>query len=226
LNDLWFKDHITAKTPREGAIQFAIAHAGPSVNLALTYLDAFKAYGDGDMQKFGEKILPAIARGPLAAFKYLQEGAKDVHGSQLMSKDSFTAGAIAAQAIGFRSSELANLQAANFKYYTLGREIINERANILNNIGDAYLKNQIPRFKDWMSKRDAFDKRFPIEGLVITDEGINNSLARIEKARANSWKGIAITPANVVLFMESAKPTRDAAEWLESIAKQKVAPKP
>jgi hypothetical protein len=221
LNDLWFKDYITTKTPREGAIQFAIEHAGPSVNLMLSYLDAFKAYKDGDMQKFGEKILPAMARGPLAAFKYYQEGAKGVKGETLMSSNSFTAGAIAAQAIGFRSSELANLQAWNFKAYTLGQKIINERNNIIRNIGDAYLKEQTPRFKEWIEKRKEFNKKFPHEGVVITDEGINRSLKRINEARLETWKGIALTPQNIMLFMEAAKPTRDAVDWLEKQAKAK-----
>ena len=221
LNDMWFKDQIASKTPREGAIQLAVAHAGPSVNLILSYLDGIKAYGDGDMQKFGEKVLPAVARGPLAAMKYLREGAKGVHGEELLSKDSFTAGALLFQAIGFREDNLANLQDVNFKMYTEGQKISIERNNILRNIGDAYMKGQDDRFAEWLGKVGEFDKKYPITGVVITGESIQKSLKKINEARGKNWRGLALTPQNIMLFMEAAAPSREAAEWLEKQAKAK-----
>jgi hypothetical protein len=221
LNDMWFKDQIASKTPREGAIQLAVAHAGPSVNLILSYLDGIKAYGDGDMQKFGEKVLPAVARGPLAAMKYLREGAKGVHGEELLSKDSFTAGALLFQAIGFREDNLANLQDVNFKMYTEGQKISIERNNILRNIGDAYMKGQDDRFAEWLGKVGEFDKKYPITGVVITGESIQKSLKKINEARGKNWRGLALTPQNIMLFMEAAAPSREAAEWLEKQSKAK-----
>ena len=221
LNDMWFKDQIASKTPREGAIQVAVAHAGPSVNLILSYLDGIKAYGDGDMQKFGEKVLPAVARGPLAAMKYLREGAKGVHGEELLSKDSFTAGALLFQAIGFREANLANLQDVNFKMYTEGQKISIERNNILRNIGDAYMKGQDDRFAEWLGKVGEFDKKYPITGVVITGESIQKSLKKINEARGKNWRGLALTPQNIMLFMEAAAPSREAAERLEKQAKAK-----
>ena len=221
LNDMWFKDQIASKTPREGAIQVAVAHAGPSVNLILSYLDGIKAYGDGDMQKFGEKVLPAVARGPLAAMKYLREGAKGVHGEELLSQDSFTAGALLFQAIGFREDNLANLQDVNFKMYTEGQKISIERNNILRNIGDAYMKGQDDRFAEWLGKVGEFDKKYPIKGVVITGESIRNSLKKINEARGKNWRGLALTPQNIMLFMEAAAPSREAAEWLEKQSKAK-----
>lgn len=221
LNDIWFKDQIASKTPREGAIQVAVAHAGPSVNLILSYLDGIKAYGDGDMQKFGEKVLPAVARGPLAAMKYLREGAKGVHGEELLSQDSFTAGALLFQAIGFRDDNLANLQDVNFKMYTEGQKISIERNNILHNIGDAYMKGQDDRFAEWLGKVGEFDKKFPIKGVVITGESIRSSLKKIDEARGKNWRGLALTPQNIMLFMEAAAPSREAAEWLEKQSKAK-----
>jgi len=144
-----------------------------------------------------------------------------VKGETLMSSDSFTVGALLAQGIGFRSSELANLQSANFKTYTLGREIINERNNIIRNIGDSHLKKDTARRKRWEAEQNKFNKRFPIEGLEITKESIENSLTRIDKARSETWKGIALTPQNLALFMEAAKPTRDAVDWLEKEGKKR-----
>jgi hypothetical protein len=221
LNDMWFKDQIASKTPREGAIQVAVAHAGPSVNLILSYLDGIKAYGDGDMQKFGEKVLPAVARGPLAAMKYLREGAKGVHGEELLSQDSFTAGALLFQAIGFREANLANLQDVNFKMYTEGQKISIERNNILRNIGDAYMKGQDDRLVEWLGKVGEFDKKFPIKGVVITGESIRSSLKKIDEARGKNWRGLALTPQNIMLFMEAAAPSREAAEWLEKQSRAK-----
>ena len=221
LNDMWFKDQIASKTPREGAIQVAVAHAGPSVNLILSYLDGIKAYGDGDMQKFGEKVLPAVARGPLASMKYFREGAKGVHGEELLSQDSFTAGALLFQAIGFREDNLANLQDVNFKMYTEGQKISIERNNILRNIGDAYMKGQDDRFAEWLGKVGEFDKKFPIKGVVITGESIRSSLKKIDEARGKNWRGLALTPQNIMLFMEAAAPSREAAEWLEKQSKAK-----
>jgi len=221
LNDMWFKDQIASKTPREGAIQVAVAHAGPSVNLILSYLDGIKAYRDGDMQKFGEKVLPAVARGPLASIKYFREGAKGVHGEELLSQDSFTAGALLFQAIGFREANLANLQDVNFKMYTEGQKISIERNNILRNIGDAYMKGQDDRLAEWLGKVGEFDKKYPITGVVITGESIQKSLKKIDEARGKNWRGLALTPQNIMLFMEAAAPSREAAEWLEKQSRAK-----
>jgi hypothetical protein len=105
--------------------------------------------------------------------------------------------------------------------YTEGQKISIERNNILRNIGDAYMKGQDDRLVEWLGKVGEFDKKFPIKGVVITGESIRSSLKKIDEARGKNWRGLALTPQNIMLFMEAAAPSREAAEWLEKQSRAK-----
>jgi hypothetical protein len=215
MDSPWAGSHIEGKTPRAEILRYAEKIIGPTGTMLLNVVDGVEAFANGDWQKGGEKVLPAGLRAPFIAIKLGTEGAKGVHGEELMSRDSFTTGALLWQAIGMRSDRLANLQSVNFEMYTLGQKIGKERNNILHNIGDAFIKDQEGRQEKWEEEARKFNDRFPIPGVKITAEGLKKSKTNLAKLRDSSNKGIAFTPENILLFMDAADASRDAAEWLE-----------
>jgi hypothetical protein len=216
LANMWFREGKETRTPREGVINYAVERAGPAANMVLSYIDAFTALQNGDTQKGMEKLLPAIVRGPLVSYKYFYEGAKGVRGEQILSNDSFTTGALLGQAIGFRSDVLANVQDINFKFYSLDQKIKFQRENILTNLKDAYIKEDTARFDKFMAEVDKFNRKYPYETVVITSDSILRSIEKSNKARAESYKGVELSPLNMGLFGEAMQPSRRRAEALES----------
>jgi hypothetical protein len=220
LNDLWFRDSKETRTPREGFIEAAIERAGPSLNLVLTYLDAYKAFKDGDTQKAAEKFLPAIARGPLVAWKFAMEGLKDYKGTQLLSKDSFTVGDLLFQSIGLRAYEAANAQWVNYRIYSAMQKLQFERDDILKNLREAYLKEDVERFKEFMAKRDEFNRKHPKKDLLIEPDDVVRSIEAAVKARGESYRGLPLTETYIQYFGKASLPSRQALEAKEQRAKQ------
>jgi hypothetical protein len=216
LANMWLREGKETRTPREGVINYAVERAGPAANMVLSYIDAFTALQNGDTQKGMEKLLPAIVRGPLVSYKHFYEGAKGVRGEQILSNDSFTTGALLGQAIGFRSDVLANVQDINFKVYSLDQKIKFQRENILTNLKDAYIKEDTARFDKFMDEVDKFNRKYPYETVVITSDSIIRSIEKANKARAESYKGVELSPLNIGLFGEAMQPSRRRAEALES----------
>jgi hypothetical protein len=220
LNDLWFRDTKETRTPREGFIEAAIERAGPSINMVLTYLDAYKAFKDGDTQKAAEKFLPAIARGPLVAWKYAMEGIKDNKGTQLLSKDAYTLGDFLFQSMGLRIDEISNAQNLNYRFYSVMQKIKFEREDILKNLRESYLKQDTKRFKEFMTKRDEFNRRHPDETLAIEPDDILRSIESAAKARGESYRGLPLTETDIKYFGKAALPSRQALEAKEQRARQ------
>ena len=220
LNDLWFRDTKETRTPREGFIEAAIERAGPSLNLVLTYLDAYKAFKDGDTQKAAEKFLPAFARGPLLAWKFAMEGIKDNKGTQLLSKDAYTLGDFLFQSMGLRIDEIANAQNLNYRFYSAMQKVKFERDDILKNLRESYLKQDVERFKKFMTKRDEFNRKYPDETLLIEPDDVQRSIESAAKARGESYRGLPLTETDIKFFGKAALPSRQALEAKEQRAKQ------
>jgi hypothetical protein len=220
LNDLWFRDTKETRTPREGFIEAAIERAGPSLNLVLTYLDAYKAFQDGDMQKAAEKFLPAIARGPLVAWKYAVDAIKDNKGTQLLSKDAYTLGDFLFQSMGLRIDEISNAQNVNYRIYSAMQKVKFEREDILKNLRESYLKQDTKRFKEFMTKRDEFNRKYPDEKLIIEPDDILRSIESAAKARGESYRGLPLTETDIKYFGKAALPSRQALEAKEQRARQ------
>jgi hypothetical protein len=220
LNDLWFRDTKETRTPREGFIEAAVERAGPSLNLVLTYLDAYKAFKDGDTQKAAEKFLPAIARGPLVAWKFAMEGIKDNKGTQLLSKDAYTLGDFLFQSMGLRIDEISNAQNLNYRFYSAMQKVKFERDDILKNLRESYLKQDVERFKKFMAKREEFNRKYPDETLLIEPDDVQRSIESAAKARGESYRGLPLTETDIKFFGKASLPSRQALEAKEQRAKQ------
>lgn len=218
LNDLWFRDSKETRTPREGAVNTAIEHAGPAANMVLSYLDAYQAIADGDMQKAAEKGLPSILRGPVTAMKYFREGAKDYKGAQILAKDAFSTGDLFFQAIGIRQDALANHQKVLFDMSKIENGIRFNRENILNNIADSYMKRDDARFRSKLEEMQKFNRKFPT--YVIDADAVESAInRRLEKA-GTSMRGFQVSEKNIQLLGAALKPSMEALSKKEQEARK------
>ena len=190
------------RTTREGAIELALERAGPAANMALSYMDAYDAWQNGDMQKTMEKLLPAVARNVAVAEKYREEGVKDFKGNVLISKDSFTKGDYLYQLIGLRPDDLANHQKVLFEMSRGENKIRFERERIIRNTRDAALKGDNKRLQQAVQEQNQFNRRYPEN--EITQENIDRSIDMSIEELTESFKGFRPTEKNERIFAPTA----------------------
>jgi signal peptidase I len=207
LDNMWIRDTKEHKNVREEIMAIAVEKAGPGVNMILSLADAYEAFANGDYRKGVEKMLPAGFRNFVLAHKYATEGAKDVKGAQLMSKDSFRTGELIGQSIGFRSDLLANTQYVNFKVQGLEQHIVNERTQLMNNLDRDFAKSNFKEFSGVLKDIQKFNSKFP--SYAITEDNIVGSLEKRAEQRATSLKGVVLTEKNVPVFIKSLRPSRE-----------------
>ena len=190
------------RTTRESAIELALERAGPAANMVLSYMDAYDAWQNGDMQKTIEKLLPAVARNVAVAEKYRQEGVKDFKGNVLISKDSFTRGDYLYQLIGLRPDDLANHQKVLFEMSRGENKIRFERERIIRNARDATLKNDTKRVQQAVEEQNKFNRRYPEN--EIKQEDIDRSIDMSVDELSESFKGFRPTEKNERIFAPTA----------------------
>jgi hypothetical protein len=190
------------RTTREGALQIAEERAGPAVNMILSYMDAYDAWQNGDMQRTLEKMLPAVARNVVVAEKYRKEGVKDYKGNVLIAEDSFTKGDYLYQLIGLRPDDLANHQKVLFEMARGENKIRFERERIIRNARDAALKGDTKRLEKMTQEQSKFNVRYP--EYEITQENIDRSLDMSIEELLDSYKGFRPTDKNMRIFAPTA----------------------
>lgn len=190
------------RTTRESAIELALERAGPAANMVLSYMDAYDAWQDGDMQKTMEKLLPAVARNVAIAEKYRKEGVKDFKGNELISKDNFTRGDYLYQLIGLRPDDLANHQKVLFEMSRGENKIRFERERIIRNAREAALKEDASRYQQAIKNQNAFNLRYP--EYEIKDQDIERSIKMREQELTDSFKGFRFTEKNEAIFGPTA----------------------
>jgi hypothetical protein len=217
MSNLWSHDSKEHKTVREELVAAALDRAGPSVSMILSLADAYDAFSRGDMQKGVEKMLPAGFRNFVVAHKYATEGAKDVTGAPIMSKDSFRRGELIGQAIGFRPDLLANAQYVNFRANGLALRIENERTELLNSLNRDLVKSDFKKFSGVLKEIQKFNSKHP--SYEITEDNITGSLEKRAEQRASSLKGVVLTDKNVPVFIKSLAASRKELAEREKEAK-------
>lgn len=190
------------RTTRESAIELALERAGPAANMVLSYMDAYDAWQNGDMQKTMEKLLPAVARNVVVAEKYRKEGVKDFKGNTLIDRDSFTRGDYLYQLIGLRPDDLANHQKVLFEMSRGENKIRFERERIIRNARDATLKGDTKRLQQAAEEQNKFNRRYPEN--EITQENIDRSIDMSVDELSESFKGFRPTEKNERIFAPTA----------------------
>lgn len=216
--DMFSGQNKEVRTTKEGALQFAEDRAGPFVGMVLSYMDAYDAFGDGDIQRGMEKMLPAIARNPVVAFKYYKEGVKDFRGATILKQDSMTTGRLIYQAVGLRLDEVANQQKFLFQLAKVENKIRFEREDILKNMRDAHVKNDFDRYYKWRKESVEFNRKYP--SFAIDDKAIERSIESGRERAATAVRGLVPTEENLPIFKESMLNRAEAMREFEQKTKK------
>jgi hypothetical protein len=191
MNNMWFPELKEQRTAQATMMDYAMSLLGPSASLYLKQFPA--AYDDfaaGKMMQGFEKLLPAMFRNPVVAYRYSQEGARTGTGAVIKEADEFTKGQLLAQALGFRTEGLAAVQEANFKAEALRQKVIQDKGKVRARLDRELELGSDEAVDKAMDKLLEFNARNPqsaIKGSELSKQMLNRA-----KQRAMSDRGFKV----------------------------------
>lgn len=191
MNNMWFPELKEQRTAQATMMDYAMSLLGPSASLYLKQFPA--AYDDfaaGRTLQGFEKLLPALFRQPVTAYRYSQEGVRTATGAVIKEADEFTQGQLIAQALGFRTEGLAAVQEANFKAEALRQKVIQDKAKVRARLDRELELGSDEAVDKAMDKLLEFNARNPqsaIKGSELSKQLLNRA-----KQRALSDRGFKV----------------------------------
>jgi hypothetical protein len=119
------------------------------------------------------------------------EGATTTKGDELMNPEFYTTGKLLAQSLGFGSTEVAQVQKANFMAKKIVTEINREKASLLNRLDVAVRKDDDDEIDEMLEKIDKFNAKNAM--LAINGETVSKSLQSRSERRGKSYQGLSVT---------------------------------
>jgi hypothetical protein len=198
LDGLWFRNDRPSETSREAFQNFVFGLTGPIGSVAGNFFAAKDDFENGQISRGFEKLAPAWLKGSLTAYRLNREGATTTTGERVMEREFYTTGKLAAQALGFGSTEVNAVQKANFMAKQIERNVERERSGLLNKF-DIAIRNGIEteseRLKTVAVLEDIakFNKKNPIPGRIIESDTIIDSIEARMKRRGTSFQGLTVS---------------------------------
>jgi hypothetical protein len=184
LSSLWWRESKPGKDWVESAKNIAVDNLGPGVSAIGNMIGGIYDFTEGKFQSGLEKMVPALFKGSLVAYRLDDEGAKNKAGAQLLEKEEINTLNTIATVIGFQSTRLARIQEMNFDLNKELREAGNTRKKVINKFSEAILadKPNPKDIKEAINNIVKFNNRYPMEEFIIPPDTILNAVeARAEK---------------------------------------------
>jgi hypothetical protein len=208
LDGLWFRDDTPGNTSREAFQNFIFGFSGPIGSIGSNIAGAFDDFNNGQINRGFEKLAPAWLRGSLTAYRLSKEGATTTKGDEIVNAEFYTTGKLAAQALGFGNTEVAQIQKSNFMAKQVITKIEKQTATLLNRL-DVAVRNEdddkIESILDDIEKFNAKNAMLPISG-----ETISKSLQSRMERRGKSSQGLSVSDKQAPYIYPLVEGTRSA----------------
>jgi hypothetical protein len=191
LDGLWFRSDAPAETSREAFMNFVFSFTGPIGSVGANFAGAFDDFEKGQFNRGLEKFAPAWLKGGLSAMRLKSEGATTTKGDELMNPEFYTTGKLLAQTLGFGSTEVAQVQKANFTAKRIVTEINREKQNILNRLDAAVRQDNDDKIDKILEEIDKFNTKNGM--LAINGETVSKSLQSRSERRGKAYQGLSVS---------------------------------
>jgi hypothetical protein len=215
LDGLWFRDNLRSDT-YEGAFQeFFFKYAsGPFGGMISQIGSAFDEFEAGRYNRGFEKMLPAFFRGAAKAVRVEDEGERTKQGNIIKAAEWYTTGKLIGMAGGFQSTEVAEIQKANFAAKEMVVKLEKERTKLLQKLDRSMQVYQNNPSTDTEDDVDAaFEAIFEFNEknafMGIDDKSIERSLKGRAKSRAGAYQGLVVSPQLAPFVYPLVESSRD-----------------
>jgi hypothetical protein len=191
LDGLWFRSDAPAETSREAFQNFVFSFTGPIGSVGANFAGAFDDFNNGQINRGFEKLSPAWLKGGLTSIRLKSEGATTTKGDELMNPEFYTTGKLLAQTLGFGSTEVAQVQKANFMAKKIVTQINREKQNILNRLDVAVRQDDDDKIDKILEEIDKFNTKNAM--LAIDGETVSKSLQSRAERRGKAYQGLSVS---------------------------------
>jgi hypothetical protein len=191
LDGLWFRSDAPAETSREAFQNFVFSFTGPIGSVGANFAGAFDDFNKGQISRGFEKLSPAWLKGGLTAMRLKEEGATTTKGDEIMNPEFYTTGKLLAQTLGFGSTEVAQVQKANFMAKQIVTKINRQKENILNRLDVAVRKDDDDKIDEILEEIDKFNTKNGM--LAINGETVSKSLQARSERRGKAYQGLSVS---------------------------------
>ena len=208
LDGLWFRSDAPAATSREAFQNFVFSFTGPIGSIGANIAGAFDDFNNGRINRGVEKLSPAWLKGGLTAYRLNKEGATTTKGDEIMAAEFYTTGKLAAQALGFASTEVAQIQKSNFMAKQIVAKIERETATLLNRLDVAVRNDDDGKIDSILDDIEKFNTKNAM--LPISGETISKSLQSRMERRGKSSQGLSVSDKQAPFIYPLVEGTRSA----------------
>jgi hypothetical protein len=208
LDGLWFRDDSPGNTSREAFQNFIFGFSGPIGSIGSNIAGAFDDFNNGQINRGFEKLAPAWLKGGLTAYRLSQEGATTTKGDQIKEAEFYTTGKLAAQALGFGNTEVAQIQKSNFMAKQVIAKIEKQTATLLNRLDVAVRNEDDDKIESILDDIEKFNTKNAM--LPISGETISKSLQSRMERRGKSSQGLSVSDKQAPFIYPLVEGTRSA----------------
>jgi len=215
LDNMWFQDSVPSKDLKSGFQQMAFNGIfGPLGSMGEQVMSGIDDINKGNFSRGMEKFAPAFFRGSLKAARLSEEGESTAGGFKLKEAEWYTTGKILAQTLNFSSTEVAEIQKANFLAKQVAVGIEKDRTKVLGLLDTAITKyNTNPTDARWESVEEALHgvRQYNyVNGFYpIETDTVNKSLKGRAETRAGAWQGLSVSPTMAPFIYPLVQSSRD-----------------
>jgi hypothetical protein len=191
FDGMWFRDPNPGKNWTETAINIATSNLGPGVSTGLNLARGIDDLSKGEILRGLEKLVPALFRTPITAYRIGTEGAETTKGADMLSRDELNNLNIIAQAIGFPPTRLARIQEQSFESQKEVRKAQDRRAKILDGLHRVAFDPEGNKadLKEVFEDIKNYNRRYPIDKYLIDIDTIERSLETYANKRGMTYRG-------------------------------------
>jgi hypothetical protein len=208
LDGLWFRDDTPGSTSREAFQSFVFGFTGPIGSIGSNIAGAFDDFNNGQINRGFEKLSPAWLRGSLTAYRLGKEGATTTKGDEIKNAEFYTTGKLAAQALGFGNTEVAQIQKSNFMAKQVITKIEKQTATLLNRLDIAVRNEDDDKIESILDDIEKFNTKNAM--LPISGETISKSLQSRAERRGKSSQGLSVSDKQAPFIYPLVEGTRSA----------------
>lgn len=206
LDGLWFRSDTPGDTSREAFQNFVYGFTGPIGSIGANMAGAFDDFNNGRINRGFEKLSPAWLRGGLVAYRLKKEGATTTTGDELMEPEFYTTGKLLAQTLGFGSTEVAQVQKANFMAKQMVTKLNKEKERLLNRLDVAVREDNDDKIDNVLEEIDKFNTKNAM--LAIPGETISKSLQARAERRGKAYQGLSVSEKEAPFIYPLVEGTR------------------
>lgn len=215
FSGLWFREALSRSDTTDLGGVFDVLTANiPALSVSNNMLRGMNEVWDRDDELLAgetkglEKMLPAFAKGPVAAVRLALEGARTSKDDIMLGKETFSSADLAAQALGFQPTDLAEFQKFKFKQDQLEKEVTEETRKLLGRLNRAIADpdGQDPqKIQDAIEAIREFNSSYGNSEIAITGEKVEDSLRTYLSNRQTTVQGVKLNKRNAPSALRAIK---------------------